>query len=160
MSRLLAFAIALVIIVSPRSARAREGDEPPALELLPSDDAAPPPGAVIVNATDEDVFNPADDPPPPSCCCCGGHLGHGRRAALIMGLSLIGTGFTLSLAHAATVSDPGIRQVELIPVGGAIYAETRSGVPPSWSAALMFAAWSQAMGVLVLAVALGPEEPR
>ena len=154
--RLLALAIASCLSLAPRVARADDAAPPGHIIVEPGDTTPVNPADVVVNPADV-VLEPVEEPPPP-CCCRHVGLDHAHRTALAMGLSLLGSGYLLTVAHAITNGDARARQVELIPIAGAIYAETRRGVEPPWSAALMFAAWSQAMGVLVLSIALGPED--
>jgi hypothetical protein len=93
----------------------------------------------------------APTPPDPCASCRLWHKQH--RTAAIMGISLLASGYVLSLSHAAT--QPGVRAAtELVPIAGPIVALFHNDTSPGWTMGLTFAAWSQAMGVLVLSIAL------
>jgi hypothetical protein len=103
----------------------------------------------------EDDDKPAEEPHDPCACCCRPHLEHQHTSAMVLGLSLLGTGYVLTAVHASTLKDTRNRYIELIPVAGAIDGVVRDDSSVAWTTTMMFAAWSQAMGVLVLSVALG-----
>jgi hypothetical protein len=137
MRHLLATILALLILLAPARVRAQpateEGNE------------------LNIGYDDGDT----EEPPDPCACCCRAHMDHAHTSALVLGISLLGTGYLLGAAHAMTVQDPRYRYVELIPLAGAIDGVARDDASPAWATTLMFAAWSQAMGILVLSVAFG-----
>jgi hypothetical protein len=142
MRHLLAMTLALLILLAPARVFAspvESGDMP---DGSADDDAA--------TFGDE-----SEDPHDPCACCCRRHLDSAHTSAMILGISLLGTGYLLSAAHAFTQADLRYRYVELLPLAGAIDGVARDDRSPAWATTLMFAAWSQAMGVLVLSVAFG-----
>jgi hypothetical protein len=118
---------------------------------MPDETGDTPNSTLDADSLDDDVEEPQD----PCACCCKRHLDSAHTSAMILGISLLGTGYLLSAAHAALQSDLRYRYVELIPLAGAIDGVARDDRSPAWATTLMFAAWSQAMGVLVLSVAFG-----
>jgi hypothetical protein len=73
------------------------------------------------------------------------------RTELIAGLALLGAGFTLAeiATLPATSSTAGDRVLDGVPIAGAIAAAARNDMPPSSRAALIFAAGTQVIGLLL-----------
>jgi hypothetical protein len=94
---------------------------------------------------------------PCATCCCArlARLDQAHRSALALGIAFLSTGYVLAITHAATLSDVRTRYIELIPVAGPIASVSHNDLSPGWTTALMFSAWSQAMGILVLTLAVG-----
>lgn len=113
------------------------------------------PARARADVDDDDLDLEPQEPRDACACCCRPRLDHAHTSALVLGISLLGTGYILTAAHAATLTDMRNRYVELIPVAGAIDGIARDDSSAGWTTALMFSAWSQAMGVLVLSLALG-----
>ncbi len=129
---MLTLAIALVWLPAPAGA----------------DEAAPPPPDADCGC----ACAACPPPPPPS------RLGRGRRQALLVGAALLGTGYGVSVAHAFAGGSAGARTLDLVPVAGAMARLADDHLSPAWTAALVFSAWSQSFGLLVLAIAGGSDD--
>jgi hypothetical protein len=71
-----------------------------------------------------------------------------QHQAMALGWTFIALGHGLATLHAAA-ADRG-RLTDLVPIGGPIAAIWNDHDTPGWTAALLFSAWSQAVGALVL----------
>jgi hypothetical protein len=103
----------------------------------------------------------ADEGAPPPllqpCCCCGRDVlvekppAPDDLPAIITGVAFITTGVVLPIAHAVASSTGSSR--DLIPVVGPMLRALDGRDRPEWAAAMMFAAWAQVVGSLIVAVA-------
>jgi hypothetical protein len=73
-----------------------------------------------------------------------------QQEALALGWTFLGVGHGIAIAHSFTASTMRDRFAGLIPIGGAVWSVWQNRDSPPWTAALMFSAWSQAVGALVL----------
>jgi hypothetical protein len=80
-----------------------------------------------------------------------------RREVMALGWSFIAVGQGLATLHA--VAGEHGRLTDLIPIGGPISAIANERDAPGWTATLLFSAWSQAVGALVLVlIGASPDE--
>jgi hypothetical protein len=105
------------------------------------------------DGTEDDLL--AEPAPATGCCCnpCGSpqrYVDPERRSAQALGWTFFGVGSAISVAHSFTAARSADRIADLIPVAGPIAGVWHSDEAPAWTAALLFAAWSQAVGILVL----------
>jgi hypothetical protein len=122
-------------------------------------------------ATEDDMADNADvlaaPAPATPCCCCrcapatSGQCGDpDRRAALALGWTFFGVGTAISVGHSLSGTGTSSRMADLVPIAGPISGVWRNDDSPAWTAALLFSAWSQAVGVLVLALVASDPDSR
>jgi hypothetical protein len=142
--------MAVGLAAGARTAAAEEPDDPIRDEEL---QAAPPPQPAAIPTAPA----PAAPAVLPSCCCnpCTAvppperYVDPDRRAALTLGWTFFGVGSAIAAAHAFHGNGS---LIDLVPVAGPVVGVWRNDEAPAWTAALLFSAWSQAVGVLVLAL--------
>jgi hypothetical protein len=93
-------------------------------------------------------------PPPPA----EHYVDPERRSALALGWTFFAVGTAISVTHSFSASHTSDRIADLVPIAGPIAGVWHNDEAPAWTAALLFSAWSQAVGALVLAlVAADPD---
>jgi hypothetical protein len=75
---------------------------------------------------------------------------------MALGWTFIAVGHGLATLH-AVAADHG-RLTDLVPIGGPIAAVWNDHDEPGWTATMLFSAWSQAVGALVLVLIGAPPD--